>query len=253
MTIAVEGRLRRRDVTLLDLPGGGRLLVACDAAGGIGPKAHDTISVPGSVLGRFTARVALMEVIAAGGRPILLVNTACVEPAPAGSEILDGIREEAALAGLGPDAITGSFETNIPTSQTGLGVTALAVAAEPGPTGAHAGDLILAIGRPKVGPEVSLTDPEIADLPLVRWLAAQPPVHDLLPVGSRGIAAEAADLAATNGLDLDWLDAEEGWDLAKSAGPATTVLAAVAPGALPALALSLDRPWSLIARLTAKN
>lgn len=241
--------MRRRDVTLLDLPGGGRLLVACDAAGGIGPKEQDAVSVPGFVVGRFTARVALMEVMAAGGRPVLLVNTACVEPEPAGSEILQGIREEAAQAGLGPDAITGSFEKNIPTRQTGLGVTALALADVAGPGAAREGDLVIAIGRPKVGPEVSLTDPEIADLPLVRWLAAQPEVHDLLPVGSRGIAAEVAEMAATAGLDLEWLHSEQGWDLAKSAGPATCILAAVAPAALPALALTLQQPWSLVSRL----
>lgn len=242
-------RLKHRDLTLLDLPGGGRLLVACDAAGGIGPKPLDHVKVPGNVLGRFTARVALMEVLAAGGKPVLLVNNACVEPDPTGHEILEGIRQEAALAGLGPDAITGSFEKNTPTSQTGLGVTVLALTEERAPRMARAGDLVLAIGRPKVGREVNVDDPEIADLPLVRWLAAQPLVHDILPVGSRGIAAEADDLARCAGLALDWLDREEGWDLEKSAGPATCVLVAAPPRALPALALALTRPWAVIARL----
>lgn len=242
--------MRRRDVSYIDLPGGGRLLVACDAAGGIGPKALDYLSVPGRVLGRFTARVALMEVLAAGGRPVMLVNTACVEPEPTGAEILEGIRQEAALAGLGADAITGSFEKNIHTVQTGLGVTALALAGAAAPKQACPDDLVLAIGRPKVGLELDLDDPEIADLPLVRHLAGQALVHDLLPVGSRGIAAEAADLAQSAGLALDWLDPEEGWDLAKSAGPATCLLAAIPARALPVLALTLTQPWSLIARLT---
>lgn len=239
--------MKRRDLTVLDLPGGDRLLIACDAAGAIGPKELDAIPCPPYVLGRFTARVALMETIAAGGRPLALVNTCCTEPEPTGSEILRGILDEAARAGLSPDRVTGSFEKNIPTRQTGLGVTALALAERPFGR-ARAGDLLLAVGRPKAGPEVRLDDPESADLPLVMWLAASPRVHDLLPVGSRGIAAEAADMAATAGLGLDLCGAEAGWDLTRSAGPATCCLLAAAPEALPALALTLAHPWAVVAR-----
>jgi hypothetical protein len=243
--------MKRRDVTALHLPGWSRLLVACDAAGGIGSKELDVVKVPAYVLGRFTARVALMEVIAAGGRPIALVDTACVEPEPTGAELLRGVTDEAALCGLGPDAITGSFEKNVPVRQTALGVTALATAVRelPGP---GSGDLVLAVGLPKVGAAVRLDDPEIADLPLVMSLAACTEVHDLLPVGSRGIAAEVADLAASAGLAADMLPPEEGWDLAKSAGPATCCLVAVAPSALPGMALTLSRPWALVARLYVK-
>jgi hypothetical protein len=205
---------------MLDLPGGNRLLIACDAAGGIGPKELDAVRVPAYVLGRFTARVALMEVIAAGGRPVALVDTCCVEPEPTGRELLRGALDEAALAGLSHDAVTGSFEKNIPTRQTGLGITALAVA-ERAPGAAQPGDLVLAIGLPKVGPAVKLDDPEIADLPLLIDLSREPLIHDLLPVGSRGIAAEVVDLAATAGLQAEYIAPEEGWDLAKSAGPAT--------------------------------
>lgn len=237
---------RYRDLTILDLPGGDRLLLACDAAGGIGPKPGDAVPVPGYVLGRFTARVALMELIAAGGRPVALTNTCCVEPEPTGQEILWGIREEASQAGLGETQITGSFEKNIPTCQTGLGVTALGLAERPFGQ-ARPGDLIIAVGRPKVGVEVDLTDPEIADLKLTRRLAVDPLIHDLLPVGSRGIAAEVAVMAPTATL----LEPEEGWDLAKSAGPATCLLAAVSPAAFAALALTLDRPWALVAQVPA--
>ncbi|MFZ5814742.1 MAG: hypothetical protein ACOY93_05515 [Bacillota bacterium] len=240
--------MRWRDITVLDLPGGDRLLVACDAAGGIGPKEQDFVPVPGYVLGRLTARVVLMEAIAAGGRPVLLVNNTCVEPIPTGSEILAGILDEGIAAGLGPEQITGSFEKNIPTLQTGLGVTVLALA-ERAPRTAQPGDLIVAIGRPKVGAEVRLDDPETADLALVQRLAADPLVHDLLPVGSRGIAAEAAEMASSAQLGLEGVAPEEGWDLDKSAGPATCVLAAVPPSALPGLALTLTQPFAPVARL----
>lgn len=237
--------MKRRDVTVLDLPGGDRLLIACDAAGGIGEKEQDRVRVPGYVLGRFTARVPLMEVIAAGGRPVALVNTCCVEPEPSGAEILRGIQAEAALAGLPADRINGSFEKNIPTVQTGLGVTVLAHAQRPWGNAAP-GDLVVAVGLPKVGPEVSLDDPQICDLPLVVRLAQDPNVHDVLPVGSRGIAAEVAEMGRA-----ELLAPGPGWDLYKSAGPSTCCLVAIEPGSLPALVLTLDRPWAVVAEILA--
>lgn len=241
--------MRRRDVTLLDLPGGDRLVIACDAAGGIGPKTLDRIRASGYLLGRLTARVALMEVIAAGGRPIALVDNCCVEPEPTGMEILRGVLDEAALAGLAEDAVTGSFEKNIPVAQTGLGITAIGLL-ERTPPAARSGDVIVAVGRVKVGAEITPDDQETADLPLVMRLAADALIHDVLPVGSRGLAAEAAELAATARARLELAPAEEGWDYAKSAGPATSLLVAVAPANLPGLILSLDKPWTIVGRLS---
>lgn len=108
---------------------------------------------------------------------------------------------------------------------------------------------MVAVGRPKVGPEVKLDDPEVADLPLVMGLARDQEIHDLLPVGSRGIAAEATDMAASAGLRAHLLPPEPDWDLTKSAGPATTCLVAIAPSILPALAVTLNRPWAVVAHL----
>jgi hypothetical protein len=245
--------MKQRDLLLLDLPDGSRLVVACDVAGGIGPLAGDQVPAPGYVVGRLTARVALMELLAAGARPIGLANLPAVAPEGAGAEILRGVLAEARLAGLDEDAVTGSFEKNIPVRQTALGVTAFGLlpgdsSATGRPAGATAGDLIVAIGRPKVGAEVDLDDPELPDLPLTARLAADPLIHELLPVGSRGIRAELLDLAAGAGLHPRILpDAD--LDLAKTAGPSTVLLAALPPAALPGLALTLDRPWTLVAEL----
>jgi hypothetical protein len=41
----------------------------------------------------------------------------------------------------------------------------------------------------------------------------------------------------------------EGWDLTRSAGPATVLLAALSPAALPGFGLICDRPWCPIAVL----
>lgn len=242
--------MKHRDLVVLDLPGGTRLLIACDSSGGIGPKEQDAVSVPAYVVGRFIARVPLMEVVAAGGRPLVLVDNCCVEPSPTGEEILRGVRDEARLVGLGDDAITGSFEKNIPVVQTGLGVTVVAVAKRP--LGAAAdGDMVIALGLPKVGHEVRLDDPDILDLPTLIAVSQNPHIHDVLPVGSRGIAAELETMAESADLRAEIFPPEPGWDLAKSAGPATCCLLAVPPNVFPALAVTLTRPWAVVGKLSA--
>ena len=155
-----------RDLTLLRLPGDLVLVIACDSAGGIGPKERDVVKVPGYVLGRFTARVALMEVLASGALPAVVVSTLSVEPEPVGREIMAGVEEEARESGLDPRrAVTGSSEKNTPTCQTGLGITAIGMAREDELRFGRSvrGDAVMCVGVPKVGDQVRLGDPDIAD------------------------------------------------------------------------------------------
>ena len=115
-----------RDILLFQLPNRQVLVIGCDSAGGIGPKLLDKLKVSGYILGKFTARAALMEVLAVGASPLCVVDALGVEPYPLGKEILEGIREEAKLAGLDPElAVTGSTEKNIVVEQTGIGVTVI--------------------------------------------------------------------------------------------------------------------------------
>ncbi len=245
------GLHRVRDLLVLNLEGGRAVVIACDSAGGVGPKPDDAVAAPGYVVGRFTARVALMEILAGGASPVAVVNSLCVEPFPTGEEIARGVREEASLAGVDPEAaVTGSSEKNIPTLQTGLGVTVVALADPAGlrPGRAAPGDLVIAAGRPKWGNEVRLDDPEIADLELVRLLGSRPGVHDLLPVGSRGIAREARVMGESAGLRYVPL-LPPGWDVAKSAGPSTCLLAAISPGHVDAAMAGVAQPWAVVGRL----
>ena len=246
----MTGPVRLRDLLIVPLDGDDCLVLACDAAGGVGPKSGDSVLCSADIVGRFTARVALMEVLAAGAAPVALVCTACVEPDPTGAGLLAGAMAEARFAGLSPEAITGSSEKNLPTHQTGLGVTAIGRASRSRlrPGRARPGDLVVAIGRPKVGSNVRWDDPEIADLPLIRQLADSDGVHDILPVGSRGIAAELADLATSASLQIAPLPAP-GWDLSASGGPSTCVLAALSSEAMPDLAPALLQPYVALARL----
>ena len=82
---------RCRDLSIIAIGEEKVLVIACDCAGGIGPKAGDAIKVSAEIIGRFTARVALMEVLAIGAEPISLVNTLSVEYNPTGKGIIEGM------------------------------------------------------------------------------------------------------------------------------------------------------------------
>lgn len=226
-----------RDVLILRMLNGHLLVIGCDSAGGIGPKPLDKVKVDGYTLGKFTSRVALMEVLATGARPVALVNTLSVEMEPTGGEILRGVKDEAAKAGLDTElAVTGSYEKNIVTEQTGIGVTVLGLAKESELKigTAQPGDAIVSIGLPKVGDEVVETvqsgkEKLLANVTDVIKLLTSDFVHEVLPVGSRGIATEAKTLASGIGC-VAMLTKDPKINIAKSAGPSTVVLAAVPKG-----------------------
>ncbi|HZW83974.1 MAG TPA: AIR synthase related protein [Candidatus Deferrimicrobium sp.] len=239
-----------RDLSLIDLDGERTLVIACDSSGAVGPKPLDVVHVSGYVLGRFTARVTLMEVVAAGASPICVVNTLCVEPHPSGEEICLGIADEIRELGLDPEKLlTGSMEKNMPTSQSGLGVTVIGIAEKKGlKIGAlHTGDCVALIGIPKVGGEVSLADQEIADLHTVCALINDPTIKEIVPIGSRGVLAEAQDLAHIYGLELRVQECTI--DLNKSAGPSTCLLAVGNQDSIKNICNTLFKPYNLIGKL----
>jgi len=246
---------RLGDVTALTLPGGARLAVACDSLGAIGPKKGDRVRVPGYVVGRFLCRVPLMELLAVGAEPRLVVCTLSVEPEPTGRAIMDGIRDEMCLAGLDPGAaVLGSTEKNVPTSQTGAGVTALGRLDRLRWGRGRRGDMVVVVGLPQVGAEVSLDDPHTADLPTLRLALGCGAVGDVVPVGSRGIAAEATDLAGRSGCGFEPA-ADPPVDMRASAGPSTCFLLTVPADGLTVVQRDLKasgRPCLVVGRLASR-
>ncbi len=234
--------MRVRGAAAVDL-GAGYLVAACDALAAIGAMPEDTVAAPWPLVGRFTARVALMEVLALGAEPCLLAVTASVAP----DEVLAGTATEAAVAGLASDAVAWSSEHNMAPAQTAVGVTAVGVAQRLRLARAGCGLAVLALGRPKVGSAVRLDDPEIADLPaLRRVLAVGDAVVAVAPAGSRGLASRSEALAAEAGMRFA-PDFPPGWDGEASAGPATALVCVTAdPGAVGA---AFGGPWARIGRL----
>ena len=244
---------RRGDVSILRIPTGHAIVAGSTSSGAVGPKIMDKVKVDGHVLGKFLARVALMDVTATGAFPLLLSVTLGVEKEPTGNQILEGIRREARSIGLDPNQVLmENTEDNFETIQTGAGLTVVGFANEDelrlGKT--LPGDLIVAIGKPKVGEEVILAEAkgEVADLKNVVQLSQRKYVHDIAAAGTFGIADEARMMAFAVGRQLKFVEVQ-GLDLAKSAGPGTVVLATVDKEKLEDLTSLINKPINVIGEI----
>ena len=112
------------------------------------------------------------------------------------------------------------------------------------------GDLIVAIGRPKVGDEVIAAEArgEIADLKNVMQLTQRKYVHDIAAVGGFGIASEAKMMAYGVGRQVKLFDVA-GLDLNKTAGPATVVLATIDKDRLEDLTSLFSKPINVVGEI----
>lgn len=239
-----------RDLRIIEI-NGLVLVIANDSAGGIGPKPMDVVKTEGEVVGYYTAVVALMEVVSFGATPFSVIDNLCVEMKEVGESILRGIQRAVEPLDLSGDAlITGSTEENIPTVQTGIGVTVVGVMpssdwpiyrTEPG-------DTIIALGQPKVGDEV-VRDNEQTTMNLNRLcrLRELPFVKEIIPVGSGGIRHELEAMETTNKVSID-LNESIALDLDKTAGPATVVIVSVREENIEALRNQIDLPLVLLGK-----
>jgi hypothetical protein len=244
---------RRGDITVMQIPTGHAIVVGSTSSGAVGPKPQDKVKVKGRIVGKFLARVALMDVVAVGAFPVLLSVTLGVEKEPTGHEILEGIRSEAVVLGLDPNQVVlEKTEENFATAQTGAGLTVVGFANQDdlrlGKT--VPGDFLVAVGKPKVGEEVIPAEVhgEIADLRNMATLSQRRYVHDIVAVGSQGIAYEARMMAFAVGRQLKFAE-QTAVDLEKSAGPASVVLVTLDPKRLEDLVLLLQKPVTVIGEI----
>lgn len=242
-----------RDVQIVSLDAKRVMVVSCDSAGGIGSKPLDRVRASPFVVGKFTARVALMEILATGAEPICVAGALSVEPKPTGKQILLGIRAEMKHALLSPiTPVVNSSEKNVEVTSTGVGVMAVGVVIRNRLRvgRCEAADEIFAIGLPHVGREVLRGEQGgvITNSGDVRRLLQTNMVHELVPAGSRGILYEAQVLAADSQL---LLRRERGMklDLTKSAGPATVIVTACTRGSLQRIAALIHKPVTKIGYL----
>ena len=214
-----------RDLTIIPL-NQENLVVAADSIGGVGPKALDIVKTSGEIVGRYGARVVLMELLAVKAVPLVISSTVSCEWEPTGREIYQGVFQEIKNLPFTIE-ITGSSEKNFTTSITGAGFTAVGRGTKLLINQIKdAADLYL-IGIPLVGEEVLKYPQGQATPSLVYELSQDNRFLEIIPCGSGGALAE-----------LQWLKSQEfqvllvnkPFPLEKSAGPGTALLAAVEEG-----------------------
>ncbi|MEM4732943.1 MAG: hypothetical protein QXD70_00250 [Candidatus Bathyarchaeia archaeon] len=148
--------------------------------------------------------------------------------------------------------MTGSTEKNFQVKQTGIGVTVIGIGrrctlkigvSQPE-------DIVVAVGVPCMGDEVIPAEnmQMIADIADVLKLRELPYIHEIIPVGSKGIAHEIDVLAKDSKLKFKLMDKAEVY-LKKSAGPATVVLASLSAYELEKLKAAVTKPVSIIGHL----
>ncbi len=244
---------RVRDLLITELTEELWLVIACDSAGGIGPKKLDTYFSSGYELGRLVVRVPIMEILACGSVPVVVVDTLAVEMEPTGKEIIRGVKDEVNDAGIKENlAVTGSTEDNVQTVQTGIGVVAIGLVNKKDfkPGRSVKGDVVACVGIPKSAPEYKVTysDHEIADPQTIRELNKFEFVHDILPVGSKGIKHEFLALAKSAGLRAEYFKNLK-VDINKSGGPSTCCIASLPEEKIETLRQKIYQPVSLIGEL----
>jgi len=242
-----------RDLLITELTENFWMITTCDSDGGIGSKKYDIIFSPAYDLGRLAARVPIMEMLASGALPVIVVDTLCVEMDPTGKEIIKGIRDEVNEAGLNGDlVVTGSTEDNVNTDQTGVGVVVVGFIEKNDfrPGRSLEGDLVVCLGIPKSAPEykVHFTDDEIANTKLLKQLNSFDFIHDVLPVGSKGISYEFRELATSANLSPFYYN-DITLDLTKSGGPSTCCLVSFQIDKLKQLKEKIDKPITVIGEL----
>ncbi|MGN0193563.1 MAG: hypothetical protein ACI39G_00425 [Pseudoramibacter sp.] len=213
-----------RDLCLCPVPGG-TVVLAADSCASTGEKPGDTLKCPPYHCGRVSARVVLFELMCIGAQVLMVADGVCSEMQPTGREIIRGFQDEMALAGLSPEMLTGSTEENFTTMMTGVGTAA--VGYFPGNFKApvcRSGDLLVSVGKPAVGLDFLHQNAPIATYAMIQTLSQDQDVHELIPVGSHGIAWESRNTAALHQLSAVF-DRPCDLDLTQSGGPSSCVLA----------------------------
>lgn len=242
-----------RDLTLMAINDKQYLVIACDSDGGIGNKSHDVVKVTEELIAQFATRVPLFEIIACGATPFMVIDCLSVEMEPSGKKMIAEIKRYVREAGITEDVqFTGSSEDNVPTIQTGIGVTILGlVDRKRFPVGSsRSGDKVVCVGKPKSGPqhEIHPDDPDILSLADLTKLRQCPSVRDILPVGSKGVIYEAEQLAHSAGLHFK-PGSSIGVDGKQSAGPSTCVLLSLGEADMDDIAALVQAPVYLLGEL----
>jgi len=213
-----------RDVVMVPLNEDEVLIMACDSCGAVGMKEQDQVKAPPYIVGKYTARVSLMEVISLGAKVVCITVNICNELDPTGQAVLEGIRSELEECSI-QVPITFSTEKNMMTNMTAVGVTVVGVGNRKDLllNQSASGDFVYVIGIPKVGSEVVEDQGKIAHTAVLLQLLKVDGIKEIIPIGSSGIEGELDKFLQANQLNVEYAR-NLPVDMKKSAGPCTAML-----------------------------
>ncbi len=214
------GRVGTRDLRKINA-GNTILVISCDSLGGIGSLKNDLVRADPHSVGFIGIRPALFEILCVGAEPVMLINNLTVSM-DYGRRILEGMMD--ALKEWDVEAF-GSTEENIPTTQTGIGITLIGKARELRTGMVEKGDLAVAFGEPRVGEDVLNAKDVCTTHHLLGLLKTR--IKDVIPTGSRGVGHEVRVIANDNNLRVRFF--EDPRFLSRSCGPSTVVVGAISP------------------------
>lgn len=198
-------------------------LLSSDVTAGVGPCNEDTIKLEAGLVTRFVMRVALLDILAVGAKPLGVTLTTSLSRG-SWQELTKAVRTSLTDWGCSQQIpLTGSSEDNFTAAQTAISVTILGRAGwgQIRTIGSQPGHKLYLIGTPVLGAEVLDRQNELVSWKDLNFLLEDPETFDVIPVGSKG-ARDRID-RLTGITDLEFRSA--GHPLAeRSAGPATALV-----------------------------
>lgn len=236
-----------RDLTVIDFDETRYLGVSCDSCGGIGLKEHDFVKATPQLVAYHTGKVVLAELMSMGFAPMILADGLAVEMNDTGKQLMEGFNEVLSKLKTTKVHLTGSTEENIKTVQTSMGVTCIGICDKDKLKYKKTvkGNVCLLIGLPLVGNDVVNNPDKILDIDDFEKLYLCDYIKEMLPVGSRGTAAELNDLCEYNNLKIK-LNEIISIDLKHSGGPSCSCLVTVDEKYVDIIKNSVNKPVNFI-------
>lgn len=236
-----------RDLTVIDFDENRYLGISCDSCGGIGLKEHDFVKAEPQLVAYHTGKVVLAELISMGFTPMILADGLAVEMNDTGKQLMEGFNEVLSKLKTTKVHLTGSTEENIKTVQTSMGVTCIGICDKDKLKYKKTvkNDVCMLIGLPLVGNDVVNNPDKVLDINDFEKLYLCDYIKEMLPVGSRGTAAELDDLCEYNGIKIKPSE-NISIDLKHSGGPSCSCLITVDEKYVDIIKDLVDKPINFI-------
>ncbi|OEH93512.1 hypothetical protein [Bacillus solimangrovi] len=212
-----------RDLQFVSINDNEEIVISADCSGGIGERQSDIVCASAEKTSYYTMRVALMELLSVGAT-LTSVTIHNLTGDDTWNAYQSGIQKALTELNLTDVSIGGSTESNFKLEQSALGITLTGIVKKNKKKirKTKEDDLFAVIGTPLVGEQVLFREVEVAPLSLFLEIVNLGFVHEVVPIGSKGIRYEVEQLCVNNSLHVEQF--ESSINLNSSAGPATCFL-----------------------------